>query len=71
MIKYTIERKKPLKWLKMGFKMKNEILMIRVSKELKKELEGVANFLGMSLSAFMRMASIEKASKIDVKKEKK
>ena len=55
----------------MGFKMKNEILMIRVSKELKKELEGVANFLGMSLSAFMRMASIEKASKIDVSKEKK
>jgi hypothetical protein len=25
----------------------------------------------MSLSAFMRMASIEKASKIDIKKEKK
>ena len=35
------------------------------------ELEKVAKYLGMSLSAFMRMASIEKASKIDVKKEKK
>ena len=51
--------------------MKNEVFMIRIDKDLKKELERVAKYLGMSLSAFMRMASIEKASKIDVSKEKK
>ena len=51
--------------------MKDEVIIMRIDKDLKKELEKVANFLGMSLSAFMRMASIEKASKIDVSKEKK
>lgn len=51
--------------------MKNEVFMIRIDKDLKKELERVAKYLGMSLSAFMRMASIEKASKIDITKGKK
>lgn len=55
----------------MGFKMKDEVFIMRIDKDLKKELEKVAKYLGMSLSAFMRMASIEKASKIDVSKEKK
>lgn len=51
--------------------MKDEVFTMRIDKELKNELEKVAKYLGMSLSAFMRMASIEKASKIDVSKEKK
>jgi antitoxin component of RelBE/YafQ-DinJ toxin-antitoxin module len=51
--------------------MKEEVIIMRIDKDLKKELEKVAKCLGMSLSAFMRMASIEKASKIDVSKEKK
>ena len=51
--------------------MKDEVFTMRIDKDLKKELEKVAKYLGMSLSAFMRMASIEKASKIDVSKEKK
>ena len=51
--------------------MKDEIFTMRIDKDLKKELEKVAKYLGMSLSTFMRMASIEKASKIDVSKEKK
>ena len=54
----------------MDFKMKNEVFMIRIDKDLKKELERVAKYLGMSLSAFMRMASIEKASTIDTTKGK-
>lgn len=51
--------------------MKDEVFIMRIDKELKKELERVAKYLGISLSAFMRMASIEKASQIDISKEKK
>ena len=51
--------------------MKDEVFIMRIDKELKSELERVAKYLGMSLSAFMRMASIEKAGKIDISKEKK
>lgn len=51
--------------------MKDEVFTMRIDKELKSELEKVAKYLGMSLSAFMRMASIEKASTIDTTKGKK
>jgi antitoxin component of RelBE/YafQ-DinJ toxin-antitoxin module len=51
--------------------MKDEVFTMRIDKELKNELEKVAKYLGMSLSAFIRMASVEKASKIGVKKEKR
>ena len=51
--------------------MKDEVFIMRIDKELKSELERVAKYLGMSLSEFMRMASIEKTSQIDISKEKK
>ena len=38
---------------------------------LKKEFERVSKYLGINLSAFLRMSGIEKASKIDTSQEKK
>jgi uncharacterized protein (DUF1778 family) len=51
--------------------MKTDRIEIRINGDVKEELKKVANYLGISLSAFMIMSSIEKASKVDITKEKK
>lgn len=51
--------------------MKKEKITLRLEPELKKEFERVSKYLGINLSAFLRMSGIEKASKIDTSQEKK
>ena len=43
---------------------KNEVLIIRISIKLKKELEQVSNKLDTSMSKFVRNAIIEKLNRI-------